>query len=296
MLTHEENIRFQAEKHPLKLQQPMESLLQYLEYLMHSKAYEVAADLARGKIVLDYGCNVGYGANILSTYCKKVVGIDVSPEAIETARKNYQSEKIEFKLFNGVRTSFEDSCFGMIVSLQVLEHIVDIKPYLSEIQRLMAPEGTAIITTPNATIRLEPGMKPWNKYHVREYTAAELLDTLTPYFSRVVVKGLFANNSIHQIIFSHYYKKKEKVRKRNRLSYRAMKVFTRPFKAVISSSVRPSIQRLIGQKVSAKTKLNANRSNDKIMKKYSTSDFYYSEKNPEKGLDLIAFCSGLKKK
>ena len=36
------------------------------------------------------------------------------------------------------------------------------------------------------------------------------------------------------------------------------------------------------------------RLDDKIMKRYSTVDFYYSEKNPEQGLDLIAFCSDVK--
>jgi 2-polyprenyl-3-methyl-5-hydroxy-6-metoxy-1,4-benzoquinol methylase len=296
MLTNEENIKFQAEKHPLKLQQPIVSLIQYLEYLMHSKAYGVAANYAKGKTVLDYGCNVGYGTNIISTNCKKVIGLDVSTQAIDTARKNYQSEKIEFRLFNGIRTPFENDSFGMIVSLQVMEHIVDIKPYLLEIQRLIDPQGTVIITTPNAAIRLEPGMKPWNKYHVREFTAVELLNALSPYFSRVVVKGLFAKSSIYQTLFSHYSKKKAKYRKRNRLPYKVKKVFTRPFKAAISSYIKPNIQRVIGQNVDTKTKLAANRLDDEIMKKYSTSDFYYSENNPEQGLDLIAICSGLKKK
>jgi len=89
MHTHKKNISFQAEKHPLKLQNKMTSRRQYFEYLMHHKAYEVAAELARAWVVLDFGCNVGYGTKIISGSSNKAIGIDVSLRAIESAKKTY---------------------------------------------------------------------------------------------------------------------------------------------------------------------------------------------------------------
>jgi len=64
-------------------------------------------------------------------------------------------------------------------------------PYLQEIRRVLRPGGVAILTTPNAAIRLDPGMTPWNRFHVREYRAAELEVSLGEVFDGVEVLGMF---------------------------------------------------------------------------------------------------------
>jgi len=280
MRTHQENISYQAEKHPLKLQHEMTSRRQYFEYLLHSYAYEFAADLAEARVVLDFGCNVGYGTNIISRNAKKAVGIDVSTKAIETATQAYKGENLNFHIFDGQRAPFDDGSFELIVSFQVMEHIIDTSSYLSEIKRLLRPGGMVVITTPNASVRLEPGMKPWNKYHVREYTANELKATLTKHFPQNEIKGLFANDIISQTILAHFEKGKVKARKRQRLSYKIKKAVSRRAKIVIPQSDR----RGNGD--------DSKRRNGRLTKddfaRFSTADLYYSDDNPEQSLDLLA--------
>ena len=140
----------------------------------------------------------------------------------------------------------------------------------------------AVITTPNASVRLKPGMKPWNKYHIREYTANELNGILKKYFPQTVIKGLFANDTISKAILAHFEKGKKKSRKRKRLSYKVKKAVTRGIKAVI-----PQTDRYSKSNDSTRSKP---RLADKDLVKYSTADLYYSDDNPEQSLDLIALC------
>lgn len=78
MLTHEEMIGIQAEKHGLIDGLNFRTAEQYNLHLIHSFAYVQASILAENKSVLDLGCNTGYGSEILFNNAKRVVGVDVS--------------------------------------------------------------------------------------------------------------------------------------------------------------------------------------------------------------------------
>src|SRR4051812_28160892 len=57
----------------------------------HVSRYAWALRECEGKRVADLGCGVGYGTQILSSFAGTVVGVDVSPEAIEAAKRLYPS-------------------------------------------------------------------------------------------------------------------------------------------------------------------------------------------------------------
>lgn len=44
---------------------------------------------------------------------------------------------------------FEDGAFDLVVSNQVLEHLVDTDLFVSEIRRLLRPGGVAVVSTEN---------------------------------------------------------------------------------------------------------------------------------------------------
>jgi SAM-dependent methyltransferase len=68
-------------------------LLQTLSY------YKFAAKLiGKEKRVLDVGCKEGLGTWILCKECGSAQGIDTDPEAIESARANFQRPGIEFSV------------------------------------------------------------------------------------------------------------------------------------------------------------------------------------------------------
>lgn len=284
---NQNNILFQAEKHPLVSQEQHTSLESYCLELIHRKAYEVVAQMATGLKVLDFGCNDGYGTMIINSLCKEVIGIDVSSRAIETARCTYDQYGVQFHLFDGKRTVFDNEYFDIVVSLQVIEHIEDYNTYLSEIQRVVCVDGIVIFTTPNAAIRIDPGMKPLNPFHTKEFTATELSNLLEKWFPEVVIQGLFATDTLYNVEFDRLKKGRERARRKTFLppSWEIKTAFINGVKTVLPNSIVNHIRRVF-QRVGMGTRFL----NGAIMNQYSAADFFYSRNNIDKSLDLMAIC------
>jgi ubiquinone/menaquinone biosynthesis C-methylase UbiE len=195
----DQDISHDRHEHPLVFFDEFRTLADFGIFLMHKRDYEEAARLVRGRSVLDLGCNNGYGSRILADACRRIVAVDVSEAAIADAIRRFGNVGIEFQTVDGEMLPFEDGAFEAVVSFQVIEHIAEPDNYLSEIVRVLGPEGQAIFTTPNKAIRLDVGMAPWNKHHVQEFTHQELRDLLRSYFTRVRVRGQFASGDLYRI-------------------------------------------------------------------------------------------------
>jgi SAM-dependent methyltransferase len=128
----------------------------------------------------------------------RVVGVDVSPRAIEAARERATGGRPEFIVTSGFALPFADASFDLVTSFQVLEHVPDPAPFLAELARVTRPGGSVILATPNAATRLYPGMTPWNRFHVREYRADELETLLTGAFAGVAVLGMFGAPELYE--------------------------------------------------------------------------------------------------
>src|SRR4051794_35120006 len=112
-------LRFQAEHHPIEGELRFETIELYCLYLMHLRAYEQVSVLARGKTVLDLGCNNGWGTAVIGKAARRVVGADVSNIALEHANRSITSDNVEFRRIDGERLPFSDGEFEIVVSCQV---------------------------------------------------------------------------------------------------------------------------------------------------------------------------------
>ncbi len=187
---------FQSEQHPL-VPDVCATVEDHCLALIHRKAYATAASLARGLDVLDVGCNHGYGTRVISEGARSIVGVDVSPTSIAEARRRHPH--LRFEQVDGSTLPFEDASFDLVTSFQVIEHVADVPPFLSEIDRVLRPGGRAVLTTPNGLLRLTPGMRPWNPFHVREYSPDELRRTVQEVFPSVEVRGLEGPKAFERI-------------------------------------------------------------------------------------------------
>ena len=71
---------------------PDDSAKQHIIYDEHLIRYELAKEFVKDKTVLDIACGSGYGTKILAEAgAREVEGIDISEEAIISARKNYEN-------------------------------------------------------------------------------------------------------------------------------------------------------------------------------------------------------------
>lgn len=147
----------------------------YVIYLLHEASYRFAVDYCKGGHVLDLGCGTGYGASFLAEYAGKIVAADVSVEAIDYAASKYKRNNVEFHVIRpDSELPFVDSSFDVVLSFQVLEHVKSDAFYLAEAARVLKKGGIMIIVTPDRAHRLLPGQRPWNRWHLREYSAKQL--------------------------------------------------------------------------------------------------------------------------
>ena len=290
MARTEEVIRLQAEEHPLVFTDRPASNEEYCLQLMHRKAYEEIRELARGKVVLDFGCNNGYGTKELSHHASATVGVDVSARAIEDARRRYSGEGITFYLFDGVRLPFADEHFDLVTSFQVIEHIVDVDAYLVEIYRVLKLQGMAVFTTPNAAIRLDPGMKPWNQFHVREYRSDELASILHSRFADVTIRGLFATETLYAVEY-------DRCQKARAIARWQAGSGTWPTSLASLESALTGLALRVLPKFAIHALRRIRRSltrgvrTDGIGKvEFTTSDLFYRQTDLEGALDLMAIC------
>ncbi len=149
--------------------------------LEHLVRYELLKG-GKDKIVLDIGCGSGHGSNTLAKKFKMVYGVDISEDAIIYARDNWQMDNIEFKVGSCLDIPFPDNTFDEVSAFEVFEHLHDWKRLLSEVKRVLKPNGLVYISTPNKTL-YSPGTKrPINPHHVFEMTISEFKKALGEFF------------------------------------------------------------------------------------------------------------------
>jgi len=161
----------------------------------------IAEELARlnfikeqfvGKLVLDAGCGVGYSsAFIAESGARRVVGVDISSEAIQYAREHYKLNNLEFEVMDCTSLGFLNESFDFVCSLDVIEHLDDTAKYLSEIHRVLKTGGIYYLSTPNRNATSLKGKKPSWAFHVKEFSLHELREVLGTHFSQVDIWGDF---------------------------------------------------------------------------------------------------------
>lgn len=170
---------------------------QYLIYLFHSVGYRFAERYTERSEVLDYGCGSGFGSARIAAGAKRVLGVDVSVEAIEHADASFDRPNLRFAVIEAERPlPFADASFDTVLSLQVVEHVGDRDLYLSEARRVLRPGGHLVLITPDRRTRLLPGQRPWNRWHVTEYSRRPLLRTLERHFQQVEILGMTGRREV----------------------------------------------------------------------------------------------------
>lgn len=151
-------------------------------YSSHLNRYYFALAFGRDKVVLDIACGSGYGSNILSSKAKKVIGVDISEDAIFYANKHYKKENLQYIKMPIEALKLDDKV-DVIISFETIEHIKNEKAYFEAIEELLSEKGIFIVSTPLAEI---DGQSKSNLYHVNEFTMDRFKKTLEEKFSDVI--------------------------------------------------------------------------------------------------------------
>ena len=171
-------------------------------YACHLATYDFASRHVEGKRVLDFGCGIGYGTHRIAPRCASIVGVDVSEDAIAEASRRFESPGLSYQRIQPAERAplpFEDGAFDVVLSFQVFEHLTDPDAYLQEVRRVLAPAGLFICVTPERGPRLFPWQRPWNEFHVEEYSQEQLASHLRRFFPSVEVAGMSARPELLEL-------------------------------------------------------------------------------------------------
>lgn len=154
-------------------------------------AYHEATNITDGQL-LEVGCGVGRGIEILARHCDQYTGIDKNAELIAQLRQTYPAAQFVQQNVPPM-TGIATGSYDCVVAFQVIEHIGNDDLFVKELHRMLKPKGQLILTTPNRKRSLT--RNPW---HVREYTAAGLETLLKRHFTKVKMYGVQGNQKVEQ--------------------------------------------------------------------------------------------------
>lgn len=154
--------------------------------LFHTVTYRFAQTFTAGKDVLDYGCGSGYGSATIARDARSVKAVDVAADAIAYAGAHHAHDNLEYRTIDPEGPlPFPDASFDVVLSFQVIEHVPQPHAYLREVVRVLRPRGVLVLATPDRRTRLFPLQRPWNRYHLTEYSQRSLGRLLSAHFAEV---------------------------------------------------------------------------------------------------------------
>ena len=109
----------------------------------------------RGKRALDVGCGGGLLAEEFAALGCAVTGLDPSRASLKAARSHAAQHNVDicYLAATGERIPFEDSSFDIVLCCDVLEHVSDLDRVISEISRVLKPDGVFFFDTLNRTLK-----------------------------------------------------------------------------------------------------------------------------------------------
>jgi SAM-dependent methyltransferase len=113
-------------------------------------AYHLLGD-AHGKTVLDYGCGTGDNSVLLANHGARVIGVDISPDLVELARKRLElhgfKEMVEFQVGSAHELPLADESIDVVFGMAILHHL-DLSLSSKEVFRVLKKGGRAIFLEP----------------------------------------------------------------------------------------------------------------------------------------------------
>jgi SAM-dependent methyltransferase len=143
-------------------------------------------------VVVEAGAGEGYGTALLrAAGCVRVVALDYDAASVRHGAARYPGAM--WSRGNLARLPFAAGSVAAVASFQVIEHLWTPWEFLAECARVLRPDGPLVITTPNRPV-FSPGVarheRPPNPYHVREFDADELRDTVAAHLVVESVLGV----------------------------------------------------------------------------------------------------------
>jgi 2-polyprenyl-6-hydroxyphenyl methylase/3-demethylubiquinone-9 3-methyltransferase len=118
--------------------------------IVRDKALKLAA--AGPLDVLDIGCGAGTQARLWAELGHRVRGVDINADLIEIARARAKESglALTFEVGSATKLTVPDASMDVCLMPELLEHVSEWQPCLSEAVRVLRPGGVLYLSTTNA--------------------------------------------------------------------------------------------------------------------------------------------------
>jgi len=114
-------------------------------YIIRNGLYKSISNIAPiiSGDILDFGCGSRPYESLFQN-AKSYIGVD-----IEVSGHNHKDSKVDY-FYDGKHLPFKDKSFDAVVSFEVFEHVFNIEEVLTEICRVLRPNGKLLLSIPFA--------------------------------------------------------------------------------------------------------------------------------------------------
>ena len=144
--------------------------------------YGEVSKVVRGRVA-DIGFGTGFGTHLLSVNAKDVRAYEIDKDAIDFAEKVFPLPRLYFS-YGDIMKGIDDGPFDFIIMIDVIEHLKYDKRVLENTKKILAQNGSLIISTPNRLSRYRVSAN-----HIKEYAPKELLGLCKKVFLNVELKN-----------------------------------------------------------------------------------------------------------
>jgi SAM-dependent methyltransferase/ABC-type transporter Mla subunit MlaD len=147
----------------------------------HAHRYALAAlAVSKGSRVLDLACGSGYGTEILRRAGARVLPVDLDPGVLRRSRSGVCAR--------AERLPFASASFDAVICFEAIEHVREPAVAVAEIARVLAPQGFALISTPDKAIYSDR-VGNRNPHHLSEMDRSDFSALLEGAFRKVALYG-----------------------------------------------------------------------------------------------------------
>ena len=160
--------------------------------MLHTR-YAAAAELARGRRVVELACGSGQGLGLVGAHAAWIVGGDYSAALLRAARRHYGAAPPLVRL-SADSLPFAAGTADLVLLFEATYYVPDMDACFREIARVLAPGGTALLVSANPE-RPDFISSP---HSIHYHTADEFRDALEAVGLDVTVDGAFPVDPTHR--------------------------------------------------------------------------------------------------
>lgn len=124
----------------------------------HRRRFDTGLDLAKafgGRRLLDYGCGDGTFLALLASRADRpaeAIGAELDEYWVNDCRMRLgEGRGLSFVSIDSLDAPLHRGRYDAVVCMEVLEHVIDLDPVVDRLSRLLAPDGTLLVSVPVET-------------------------------------------------------------------------------------------------------------------------------------------------